>query len=143
MFCSPPSSSFVSLKLTPLVLFMTCAHHNTLDNLEQLNANDNIVCENHAMTDFLSLANDNPFDRKLRCPRNSLHLHLFFSFMIRSSAFLVKSVFSLSFEENSDSLMETQSTTSHNTSSLLPYFSDQNAVPFLVKESNVSLITTF
>lgn len=32
-------------------------------------------------------------DRKLRCPRNSLHLHLFFSFMIRSAVYLLKSTF--------------------------------------------------
>lgn len=32
-------------------------------------------------------------DRRLRCPRNSLHLHLFVSFMIRSAVYLLKSAF--------------------------------------------------
>ena len=83
--------------------------------------------------------------RKLRCPRNSLHLHLFFSFMIRSSAYFIKSVFEVSFESEahptSNSTISSdlfKSTTLDPTQLSLHYSSDQNAFPFIIRERSVS-----
>lgn len=89
-------------------------------------------------------------NRRLRCPRNSLHLHLFTSFIIRSSVFLVKILFfplekHASLALNAASLTVESSTietsgTSFNRS--MVWGSPSNSMDYLQLSSTSSFIST-